>query len=272
MLVTLTSWFGIYFKDVKGTYMKERIKLTNEDLKKLKQNYLKEKNAIKQQEIGCDDKNTPSDLWLDESFAKGLVDDIEASCCLAGCHQEEVQIRDPGPYKLHPSDILHPVVSRLYEIVRTWPNVSGAMPLLWYLEQALIRSTPHVKWDLLLSKCKESEYRQKMCVDKYPELVKKLGLTAVSGDTVEVKDDEILNDEAEDAFLTNPKDRNDRLLRRALELAEEYNNADDIKLDEIHNKIVKEEELKSKVSKETLKHVVKLKEIKRKLKMKKISK
>ena len=119
-------------------------------------------------------------IWLDELLAKGVVSELEAACCLAGYgNQNDVKISSdaPHPDNLHWSDIINPVVSKLYEIITSWPNVTRYKPLLWYIEQAVIKKMPHVRYDLLLPKCKENEYRCKECIDEYPELAKKLGLT-----------------------------------------------------------------------------------------------
>jgi hypothetical protein len=119
-------------------------------------------------------------VWLEEAFAKGVIDELAAACCLAGCSEEDVKINDVHPSKLHPSDILTPAASKLYEIIISWPNTERRKPLLWYLEQAVIREAPYVKYDLLFSKCRESAYRKKTCIDKYPELARKLGLKKIN--------------------------------------------------------------------------------------------
>jgi hypothetical protein len=66
-------------------------------------------------------KTKDSDLiWLDEAFAKKNIDILEAACCLVGCDEENIKVNDVNPIYLHPSDILHPEVSRVFEIIKTW--------------------------------------------------------------------------------------------------------------------------------------------------------
>lgn len=118
-------------------------------------------------------------IWLDEAFAMGLVDEVLASCCLAGCNPEEVMIRDNGGIRqLHFSDILHPKISKIYEIVSTWSeNITGKMPLLWYIERAIISDMPYADYNLLSAKCRETENRRKKCLEEYPKLTSWLKLT-----------------------------------------------------------------------------------------------
>lgn len=117
-------------------------------------------------------------IWLDEAFAKGVVDEGEASCCLAGFNEEAVKIkRDIHPSQIHWADIDNKKVSSVFRIVKSWPNLTGYMPFLWYIEQAITRNTPHVRFDLLFPKCLENEYRKKEIIANYPNLAEKLGLT-----------------------------------------------------------------------------------------------
>lgn len=135
----------------------------------------------------------PDLTWLDEAFSKGVVDDLEAACCLAGYSQYEIRIDGSvtSIYKLYPIDIHHPIVSKIYEIIMTWPNVTRCKPLLWYIEQAVIRSTPYVSYDLLLTKCKENQFRIKECIDNYPMLAEKIGLLNAKHATEEKNSEEI---------------------------------------------------------------------------------
>lgn len=199
-------------------------------------------------------------LWLDEAFAKGVIDELEASCCLAGINEMEVQVKDVHLHNVHWSDILHDKVSKIFGIIKSWPNFTGYMPLLWYIEQAIIRDAPYVNYSLLLPKCKETEHRRNEIIKSYPELAKKIGLIETISDSVFCANsiaDSLVNEDAE-----YPKDRNDRLFRRAVELAKEYKNPQQIKIDNIHNKIIEEEKNKSKVSKVTLKREVQLNKVK----------
>jgi len=126
-------------------------------------------------------RNEAGDLiWLEEAFAKGVIDELSASCCLAGLPEADVKIKPVPLNRLHWSDIETPIVSKIFEMVTTWPNLTRLKPLLWYIEQAVTKTTPHVNFDLLLPKCVENEYRKKECIDNYPKLAMKLGLIDTS--------------------------------------------------------------------------------------------
>lgn len=203
-------------------------------------------------------------MWLDDAFAKGLVDVLEASCCLSCCSPNEVRLDKMFQYDNPPSYIKPPEVSRLYGIIQTWPNITGRKPLLWYIEQAVMRGVSDVKYGALFLKCKENEYRRDEIIKNYPKLAKKLGLVAGGTMANDAGSEQISEEDIDDnqSFLMNPKDRNDRLFRRAIEIASKYENVEDIVLKLIHEKLVKEEKGKSDVSIGTLKRVVKLGKVK----------
>ncbi len=152
-------------------------------------------------------------LWLEEAFAKGHIDDLDAACCLTGYSQDDAQINKKFQYHPHPSYILTPVVSKMYEIIITWRNSSGKKPLLWYIWQAVVSGAPDVRYDLLLQRCKKNKYRQKECVDKYPELAEKLDLTIMESGI-----EEKCKNKSEEPFLLN--ESKEELLKTKLEKKE----------------------------------------------------
>lgn len=123
-------------------------------------------------------------FWIDEVFARGGVDELEAACGLAGESESKIKVSVMFAYEPCSRNILHDGVGRLYSLIKTWPRISrGLLPFFWYLEQAVIRDAPYVAYNFLFSKCLESENRKKLIISKYPELAKKLNLINIDAGT-----------------------------------------------------------------------------------------
>src|SRR5579862_3670868 len=156
-------------------------------------------------------------IWLDDAFSKGLVNAFEAACCFAGCNPGTVKISIMNDYLPSSANILNEEVKRLYDIVAGLAQGKGNT-LLWYIEQAVIRNIRHVKFELLFAKCKESEYRKNEIIKNYPELAKKLGIPE---QPLHKSDDTMSDEDVESRYLANPKERNERLFKRGVEIARE---------------------------------------------------
>ncbi len=117
--------------------------------------------------------NSIKNDFLDEAFAKGGVDALEAACCLGGYDKYGGEVKLSNMIIISDEIIVisPPEVIKLYQIVKTWKKYA---PLLWFIEQAIITGLSSVRYDLLFPICKQNQYRINAIIENYPALAKKM--------------------------------------------------------------------------------------------------